>query len=206
MSGAVPPSRASALSPAHEERPQGSDAPPSPFSDLPGDLMIWVLIVSELLVFGAGLVAFLSVRLTDPVDFATAQAELHRIGAGINTLILITSGWLAARATVAARAGCVAGARWNLAGAAGLGLAFLAIKSTEFADLSAQGISIETHPLFTFYYLLTGFHAAHVAAGVVILGLIGWRPSPEATENGVAFWHMVDLVWVLLFPVIYLLR
>lgn len=70
---------------------------PGPFHDLPGDLMIWVLIVSEPLVFGAGLVAFLAVRLTDPAGFAGAQDQLHRAGAGVNTLVLITSGWLAAR-------------------------------------------------------------------------------------------------------------
>ena len=178
----------------------------SPFDDLPGDLMIWVLIVSELLVFGAGLLAFLAVRLTDPAGFAAAQDQLHRVGAGINTLILITSGWLAARGAAAAHAGSRGPARRNLLAAATLGMVFLVIKANEFAGLSALGISTETHPLFTFYYLLTGFHAAHVLAGVVILGGLSWRPSPDATENGVAFWHMVDLVWVILFPVIYLVR
>ena len=177
-----------------------------PFDNLPGDLMIWVLIVSELLVFGAGLVAFLAVRLTDPVGFAAAQDQLHRVGAGINTLILITSGWLAARGAVASAAERVRAARFNLLAAAALGMVFIVIKGTEFHDLAALGISTESHALFTFYYLLTGFHAAHVLAGVVILGLLAWRPQPEATENGVAFWHMVDLVWVILFPIIYLVR
>lgn len=66
--------------------------PPSILDELPGELMIWVLIISELLVFGVGLIAFLSVRLTDPDGFAAAQDMLERTGAGINTLILITSG------------------------------------------------------------------------------------------------------------------
>jgi nitric oxide reductase NorE protein len=52
---------------------------------------------------------------------------------------------------------------------------------------------------------LTGFHAAHVAAGIVILGLVARHPSPRNAEVGTAFWHMVDLVWVILFPVVYLL-
>jgi nitric oxide reductase NorE protein len=187
-----------------------------PFDDLPGDLMIWVLIVSELLVFGAGLLAFLAVRLTDPAGFAAAQDQLHRVGAGINTLVLIASGWLAARAAGAAQAGAAqAGAaqagrtspaRRQLLAAAGLGLVFLGIKATEFAGLAGQGITTDTHAFFTFYYLLTGFHAAHVLAGVAILGLLSFRPAPDATENGAAFWHMVDLVWVILFPVIYLVR
>lgn len=179
---------------------------PGALDDLPGDLMIWVLIVSELLVFGAGLVAFLAVRLTDPAGFALAQDQLHRVGAGINTLILITSGWLAARGAAAAHAQDTAAARWNLLTAASLGLGFLAIKASEFAGLAALGIGTETHPFYTFYFLLTGFHAAHVLAGVVILGLLAVRPTAYATENGVAFWHMVDLVWVILFPVLYLVR
>ncbi|MGB3315500.1 MAG: cytochrome c oxidase subunit 3 family protein [Albidovulum sp.] len=178
----------------------------SPFDDLPGDLMIWVLIVSELLVFGAGLAAFLGVRLTDPAGFAAAQDHLHRTGAGINTVVLVTSGWLAALGAQATEVGRIPRARTCLAGAAALGLVFLAIKWVEFADKAAQGIGIETHPFFTFYYLITGFHAAHVAAGVIVLTLVAVRAQPREVEAGAAFWHMVDLVWILVFPVIYLLR
>lgn len=178
----------------------------SPFDDLPGDLMIWVLIVSELLVFGAGLAAFLAVRLTDPAGFAAAQDHLHRSAAGINTIVLVTSGWLAALGAQATEAGHIPRARACLAAAAALGLVFLAVKWAEYADKAAQGIGIETHPFFTFYYLITGFHAAHVAAGVVVLALVAVRAQPREVEAGAAFWHMVDLVWILVFPVIYLLR
>ncbi len=174
----------------------------SPFDDLPGDLMMWILIISELLVFGAGLGAFMAVRITDPTGFAEAQNHLHRAGAGVNTVILITSGYLAARATKARNP---AQTRWFLAAAACLGVIFLAVKASEYASNASLGINIETNAFFTFYYLLTGFHAAHVIAGIVILGLVGWRAEPHAVEVGTAFWHMVDLVWVLLFPVIYLL-
>ena len=178
---------------------------PSLLDELPGDLMIWVLIVSELLIFGAGFAAFLSVRMTDPVGFAEAQTHLHRTGAALNTIVLISSGFLAALALkwrIAARRGA---ARLALIGAALLGLVFLIIKGMEYADKAAQGITYETHPFFMFYYLLTGFHAAHVIAGILVLLLVAWRDAPENIETGAAFWHMVDLVWVLLFPVVYLL-
>ena len=89
-------------------------------------------------------------------------------------------------------------------GAAALGGVFLALKSVEWFDLAGAGIGTETHAFFTFYYLLTGFHAAHVAAGIVLLALVAWRARTRETEAAVAFWHMVDLVWVLLYPVIYL--
>ncbi len=177
----------------------------SSIDDLPGDLMIWVLIVSELLVFGAGMLAFLAVRLTDPTGFAEAQTHLHRTSAGVNTLMLVTSGWLAALGVQAAEAGRVLRLRLLMAGASALGVVFMILKATEYTDLFAQGIGTETHPFFTFYLLLTGFHAAHVAAGILVLALVAALARPRAVETGVAFWHMVDLVWVVLFPVIYLL-
>lgn len=189
------------------EQSQSSSAEtPSVLDELPGDLMMWVLIISELLVFGAGLGAFLGVRITDPAGFSAAQDHLFRSGAGLNTFVLVTSGFLAALASRAAHLGKVWRTRAFLAAAAMLGVVFLIIKGIEYAGKYAQGIGVETHPFFTFYYLLTGFHAAHVVFGILILGIVGYRCAPRTVEVGVAFWHMVDLVWVLLFPVIYLLR
>lgn len=173
---------------------------------MPGDLMIWVLIVSELAVFGAGLLIFLALRIGDPEGFAAAQDQLHRVSAGINTLVLVTSGFFAAIAVRAAESGRHAAARWRIAAAAALGILFLILKIVEYADAAGKGLGVETHTFFTFYWGLTLFHAAHVAAGVVILGLVAIRARPDHVEAGAQFWHMVDLVWVILFPVIYLLR
>lgn len=173
--------------------------------ELPGELMMWVLIISELLVFGAGLVVFLAIRLTDPVGFAEAQDHLHRTGAALNTIVLVTSGFLAARALNWREVGQRTKAKVALVAAAALGVVFLVIKGAEYADKAAQGIGPETNTFFTFYYLLTGFHAAHVVAGVVILLLVAWKDEPRNIETGAQFWHMVDLVWVILFPVVYLL-
>lgn len=179
--------------------------PRGALAQLPGDLMMWVLIVSELLVFGAGLVAFLAVRVGDPAGFSAARAQLHLNAAGINTMLLVTSGYFAALAVRRTEAGDGRAARRLLAGAGVLGAGFLAVKAVEYSDLAARGIGTETHPFFTFYFLLTGFHAAHVIAGIVILALVGWKLDVRNAETGTAFWHMVDMVWVLLFPVIYLL-
>lgn len=180
--------------------------PASVLDQLPGDLMMWVLIVSELLVFGAGLAAFMSVRITDPIGFAESQDHLNRAAAGANTAILVTSGFLAAKAIRLREAAQRGLARMMLVTAAVLGVVFLWIKLLEYRADAAAGIDIETNAFFTFYYLLTGFHAAHVVAGIIILLLVAWRDKPQNVEAGAAFWHMVDLVWVLLFPVIYLLR
>ncbi|MET3791709.1 cytochrome c oxidase subunit 3 [Aquamicrobium terrae] len=173
--------------------------------DLPGELLMWVLIASEVLVFAAGITAMASVRLTDPEGFAAAQAMLDGRMAALNTVVLVTSGLFAARAERAAAHQERRAARLFLGLAALGGVLFLVVKGMEYAADMEAGIGIETHPFYTFYFLITGFHAAHVLAGIVLLGIVGLRARAEAVQAGAAFWHMVDLVWVLILPPIYLL-
>ncbi|MFI0395928.1 cytochrome c oxidase subunit 3 [Paracoccus jiaweipingae] len=187
-----------------ESGPTARGAKGGLLTELPGELVLWVLIISELAVFGAGLLVFLVLRLLDPALFAQSQDHLHRAAAGLNTVVLVSSGFCAARAlhVVGQAMRCRA---W-LAAAIALGGVFLALKAVEYADAIGQGIGIDSNRFFTFYFLLTGFHAAHVLAGMLILALVAIRPSRNGVQAGAQFWHMVDLVWVLLFPVIYLLR
>ena len=173
---------------------------------LPGELIMWILIVSEVLVFGAALTAFLSVRALDPALFAASQGMLDRTAGALNTVVLITSGFCAAMAARAAQGARIGLTRLWLGAAAALGIVFLLVKAREYADKAARGIDIDTDAFFTLYYLITGFHALHVVAGLAILGVLAARPTPANVETGTQFWHMVDLVWVLIFPVIYLLR
>ncbi|GHF06267.1 hypothetical protein GCM10016455_29300 [Aliiroseovarius zhejiangensis] len=177
----------------------------SVLDELPGDLMIWVLIVSELLVFGAGLLAFLGMRAMDPAGFAADQAALNRVAGAANTIVLVTSGYCAARAVNAFDHSLRAMRLW-LAAAMGFGIVFLVVKWYEYAEKARHGIGIETSDFFTFYYLLTGFHALHVVAGLIIFALLMRWGTHRNLEAGAAFWHMVDLVWVLLFPIIYLVH
>lgn len=175
-------------------------------SSLPGNPLMWVLIVSELLVFGALLAGFAGIRLVDPATHADGQSALDPIVGGLNTLVLVTSGLFMALA-VHARAGAevLAARLWTFAAMAA-GTVFLGVKVLEYADKAAAGIGLETSGFFTLYYLTTGFHAAHVVLGLVILALVSWKCSLENLETGAAFWHMVDLVWVLIYPVVYLIR
>ncbi|MCU0880970.1 MAG: cytochrome c oxidase subunit 3 [Pirellulaceae bacterium] len=168
--------------------------------------MMWVLIASELLVFGAALIAFLAVRATDPAGFSADQAMLDRTAGALNTAVLVTSGLCAGLAVVHREREERSMARRWLFAAGFLGIVFLVVKSFEYAQKAELGIGVETSAFFTFYYLTTGFHALHVVAGIVILGVVAWADSVRNMEAAVAFWHMVDLIWVLLFPIIYLLR
>ncbi len=189
-----------------QDRSAKPHAGQSVLAELPGDFMMWVLIISELLVFGAALLAFLAVRAAKPEIFAAGQASLNATAGALNTVVLVTSGMLAARALALRRQEERRKARISLAAAGGLGIIFLLVKWVEYSSEFAKGIGIETSPFFTFYFLITGFHALHVVAGIVILALVARWDSVRNTETGIAFWHMVDLVWVLLFPIIYLLK
>lgn len=177
-----------------------------PFAGLPGNPMMWVLIVSELLVFGAGLLAFSGARFMDPAGFATAQAQLDRFTGLLNVMVLLTSGLFAALAVQSVRTGAVFGARCHLALAAFLGAVFLAFKIAEYRAEFDAGIGMESGTFFTLYFLITGFHALHVVLGIIILGIVGVFASVDNIETGAIFWHMVDLVWLLVFPVLYLIR
>ncbi|OKO85738.1 Heme/copper-type cytochrome/quinol oxidase, subunit 3 [Bradyrhizobium sp. NAS80.1] len=174
--------------------------------ELPGDPMIWVLIFSELAAFGLFLGAFTVARAIHPAVFAAGQAELDSHLAGLNTVVLVTSGWAAARAVKAARAGLRPTTRYWLLGAVALGGLFVALKLVEYGGEIGRGIGLETSPFFTLYFLLTGFHLLHVCLGIVILAVVGRRAEAPGVETGTAFWHMVDLVWIVMFPILYLVR
>lgn len=175
-------------------------------AELPGDPMIWVLIFSELAVFGLLLGTFAVARAVNPSEFASGQAMLDINLAGLNTVVLVTSGWAAARGAAAARTRAVLACRRWLVLAIGLGGAFIAIKLFEYANEIAAGAGLETSTFFTLYFLLTGFHLLHVALGMVILAIALPGAAVATIETGASFWHMVDLVWVLMFPIIYLVR
>ena len=175
-------------------------------SSLPGNPLMWVLILSEIVVFSAFFLAFAAARVTHLQLFRAGQAGLDPLLGGINTLVLLTSGWAAASAVRNRAEGRRARARRRLAAAMGLGCVFIAVKLVEYAGKIAQGFDIDSDTFHTLYFLMTGFHLMHVIFGVVVLGLVGWWDSVENMETGAAFWHMVDLIWLVLFPLLYLMR
>nr|WP_255635650.1 cytochrome c oxidase subunit 3 family protein [Azospirillum sp. 412522] len=176
---------------------------------LPGNLMMWILIFSELAVFGAAFLGFAIARALDPATFASGQAHLNGTLGALNTMVLVTSGYLAARGVAAGRRGAVSQSRRAMLMAAAVGSVFLAVKAMEYSATLGAGLTIDSDSFFTLYFLLTGFHALHVVLGIVILLLVS-RSGPdtlvENLETGAAFWHMVDLVWVILYPLVYLIR
>ena len=175
-------------------------------SGLPGNPMMWVLILSELIVFGAFILGFVGARFVHPALFAEGQGQLDQWMGGFNTIILVTSGWMAAMAVRSRIDGQARATRYWLLLAMVLGIGFLTLKGIEYSDKFALGVDIETNTFWTLYFLMTGFHAAHVVLGLVLLGVAMVWTEVETLETCTAFWHMVDMIWVLLYPVIYLIH
>ena len=179
---------------------------PASAGHLPGNPMMWLLIAAELMVFGGALVAYAGARALDPAGFLAAQGELDRLAGTVNTAVLLTSGLFAAFAVTAREAGRRAATRGWLAAASALGLVFLVVKAHEYGADIAAGHGLGDGGFWTLYYLITGFHAVHVVFGIVVLAIVAVFDDLEHVETGTAFWHMVDLVWVVVFPCLYLLR
>ncbi|MBL4800303.1 MAG: cytochrome c oxidase subunit 3 family protein [Emcibacter sp.] len=175
-------------------------------SQLPGNPMMWILIWSELVVFGVFFISFAVAHILQPDVFVQSQDSLNRTLAGINTMVLITSGFCVALAVTAQQKAQRSLMRRWLGAATLLGCIFLAVKFLEYGEKFDQGIGLETNNFYTLYFLITGFHAFHVVFGIIILIIVGWKDSTENLEIGATFWHMIDLIWIILFPLIYLLR
>ncbi len=177
-----------------------------PLSALPGNPLMWVLILSEMLVFSAFFILFAWQRAAETELFNDSQQFLDPVSGGLNTMILLTSGLFAALAIQAIAEGQLRRTRQWLGLTMVLGAIFCVIKLLEYAGKLSAGLTPETNTFFTYYYLLTAFHLAHVVFGLGLLALACWKTSRVNVTTVTAFWHMVDLIWVMLYPLLYLLR
>ncbi len=180
----------------------------------PGDFAIWIFIYAELLVFGVFFISYAITRSNHVELFNQSQLLLNQTAGMINTVVLITSSWFVVNAVHAIKVNAVDRCvRW-LQASIGMGLIFLIIKTFEFYTKSAEGITLSSNTFYMFYLSLTFFHYLHVILGMVILAAVmrnaqqGKYSAQEHTgvETGASYWHMVDLVWIILFPLVYLLR
>ena len=180
----------------------------------PGDLAIWFFIFAELLAFGIFFLAYAFARAHNVELFNESQQHLNRESGAINTVVLITSSYFVVRAVAAIRAGLSRQCAHWLVAAIGLGGVFVVIKVFEFHAKFSAGISLSTNTFYMFYLSLTIFHFMHVILGMVILAAVmlkarrGGYSAEDHTgvETGASYWHMVDLLWIILFPLVYVIR
>jgi nitric oxide reductase NorE protein len=183
---------------------------------MPGETGIWVLVGGDLLLFSVFFVVLVTYRADDPALFADAQRSLDQFIGALNTLLLLTSSLFVALAVKSIRSGTAAArtAPRMLAIGALLGFGFVIVKGFEWSARFAAGQTISTNDFFMFYFMYTGIHLLHVLLGLIVLvtlSFVSRRPSLDANtirlvESGGIFWHLVDLLWVVLFALFYLLK
>jgi cytochrome c oxidase subunit I+III len=176
-------------------------------------LGLWIFLASEILIFGSLIIAYAYVRVNSgswPI-----ATQTHNVLLGMtNTIILLTSSLAMVLSLYAIRAGNVRGLKIGLGSAFALGAAFLVIKlGFEWPELISKGFTITSGLPASTYYVLTGLHAMHVAVGLVAVGYLIFRAynlgftstKHVAVDNVGLYWHFVDIVWMFLFPLFYLI-
>lgn len=178
---------------------------------MPGEEGVWIFIFGDLIVFGLFFLTYLYYRADDVSLYRESQAQLNASLGLLNTLLLLTSSWFVAQAVKAVRLGRLETASALIAGGFSLGLGFVIVKVIEYSEKISAGINVVSNDFFMFYFMYTGIHLLHVFIGLGVLIFLFLLSRKEAAgvhirsfESGGAFWHLVDLLWVVLFALLYL--
>lgn len=178
----------------------------------PGGILLWILIFLELITFSAALIALAVYSRENPEAYHNSRLLLNSTYGAVNTLFLLTSGFFMATSMHQLKARNYNKSTFYLKLTLLGGVLFLILKGIEYSEKIAHGLTIGYDTFFTFYWLLTLFHVIHVLVGLVILTSMYYsikkkkeKISIEDAEAGATFWHMCDLIWLLLFPVLYLI-
>lgn len=181
---------------------------------VPGEPGVWVFLVCEMSVFTVLFAVILYNRSKSPQIFASGQQMLTKPLGLINTCMLIAGSVMVVLAIGAARRAEYHSASRMLLLAMGCGGTFAAIKAIEYGMVIDRGIWIHTNVYWMVFFVITGAHLLHVFVGVTVLGLtrqrvaaglVGPRDS-ELFVSATCYWHLVDLLWLVLFPLFYLVN
>jgi nitric oxide reductase NorE protein len=180
---------------------------------LPGHEGLWFFLSADLVLFLLLFGSYSSERSAHALAFAQAKHLLMPNLAALNTLYLLTGSWLAAAAVHAVKRQRVKQAGTCIAGAVVFGVAFIATKMAEYAFVVREGVVLGDGGFFMYYFVITGVHLFHVIGGTGLLLVVWWRlrhetgsaTDPLLTQSGASFWHIVDILWLIIFPMFYLL-
>lgn len=179
---------------------------------IPGEGGTWVFLFGDMLVFGAFFVTFMVERAKAPEAFDVARTTLH-IGVGVlNTLVLLTSSLFVVLALGAMRTGARRIATRAVLTAIACGVVFVALKVFEYVSLATAGHGPGGNAFYLYYFILTGLHLFHVCLGLGALAFVLTqtrraelgRTRTALVESAACFWHLVDLLWIFLFALLYL--
>jgi nitric oxide reductase NorE protein len=179
---------------------------------LPGEPGIWFFVIGDLIIFSVYFVSYMYYHGQEHAMFLQSQAKLNLNLAAVNTIVLVTSSLFVALGTSAARAGKTADAVRLFGIGLACGAVFPLLKAFEYIPEITAGITPGTNLFFMYYYLMTLLHMCHLILGLVILGFVirnlrgPAKPRVSFVEVGATYWHMVDVVWLILFALVYLMR
>jgi nitric oxide reductase NorE protein len=180
---------------------------------LPGVEGVWAFVFADMVVFAVMFGSFMYDRSQNLALFEKSRQALNLDLGGINTLLLLTSSMLVVLALNALKLAKPRLAPIFFALALTCGLTFIVLKAIEYNQKFDAGISILSNDFFMYYFVMTGMHLGHVVVGNAILAVLLYKSrsakagdSITAYESGATYWHMVDLLWICLFPLLYLVR
>ncbi len=192
--------------------------------DVGSRMGMWLFLFTELILFGGMFLVYAVYRFGHPQEFQLAAVELDTMVGTVNTIILLTSSLTVAMAISALQQGRKGLAEGLVLVTIVLALAFLGNKYFEWGHKIDVGIYPGSPELlskppgfilyFGLYYVMAGLHALHVIIGAVLLGVMWWfirrgvvtADAPVRLESGALYWHLVDIIWIFLFPLFYLLH
>ena len=174
-----------------------------------GRLSIWWLLASEIVIFGGVLASYIMHRIGH-TEFGEYASHTNVWAGGFNTFVLLTSSLFAVLAHQAAEKGDGKKAARLLWMTVGGGFIFLIVKSFEWSHEIGLGYTLQTNSFWSFYYTAAGLHGLHVIGGMIAMGLVAVRAARNEELQRVElvgiYWHFVDVVWIFLFPLLYIAK
>jgi cytochrome c oxidase subunit 3 len=184
------------------------------WGEIPGNIAIWAAILAEMSEFAVMFVVYFLAKVHNPEIFAQGPQTLNTLAGTLNTLIMLTSSFFVIRAVIAMRADKpIICARW-LWGAAISGGLYLVIKYLEYRWNTTHDIHVEGSLFYAVYYYVTFNHFLHVGWGSAAIIWVIYRINAgaysstkhEGLINIAVYWHMIDLAWITIFPLLYVIR
>ena len=181
---------------------------------IPANMAVWILIGAELTEFALFFIIYLVVRSHNPEIFSQGPERLNLLAGTLNTLALITSSYFVARAISAIKMNKPKQTVKWLGASLLMGASYLGIKTWEYFWNAQAGLDSRTDLFYTLYYYLTFNHLLHVMMGMCTLAWVLVRAHYNAysstdyqgLESAACYWHMIDLAWIIIFPLLYVLR
>ncbi|MES9860659.1 MAG: cytochrome c oxidase subunit 3 family protein [Candidatus Thiodiazotropha sp. LLP2] len=181
---------------------------------IPGNMAIWVGILSEMTEFALMFIVYFVAKVHNPDFFADGPLRLNTTAGVVNTLVLLSSSYFVIKAIKSIRIGQVDKCQRWLWSAVAMGALYLIIKLYEYHWNSGRGLATDTDIFFTVYYYTTFNHLLHVGwgSGAILWAIMGIRMGGITQHNHsgleavAVYWHMIDLAWIVIFPLLYVLR